>query len=157
MANLETLKPPLNKRPIEEQKAITSKGGQSRSMRVRDAAMIREIKKRLKKDGYSSDDEKWLMMRITEPTASLVYINMHLQKMLDELESYPLNHKEHISAKNSIIRAVLAVHDRMHPEKKINIENMQVNVMSEETVENIISNLDKYTLEDKKEKNESNL
>ena len=77
---------PLNQRTPEEVRAITRKGGLSRSPKK---SMARKISW-LKRKGYvTSKDREWFLARILDPEADIIYLQeltYRLQKSLPETE-----------------------------------------------------------------------
>jgi hypothetical protein len=109
---------PLTTRPKGEHRLIAQKGGQTKSPLRGQAQKWRFIKERMRKEGASEDDIKWMIERMENRDAMAVDII----KFVEEIKK-TVHPSQRVALANTQIAAAKFQHG-----EKIKTENVNVNI-----------------------------
>jgi hypothetical protein len=75
---------PLNTRPPGEHRLIAQKGGQSIGQTKSEGQKLRQIKLRMKNQGLTNDDQKWLLEKLENRKAMAADLFLYIEQLKRE-------------------------------------------------------------------------
>lgn len=114
---------PFNIRPKGEHRLISQKGGQAATQAKKDAATLREIKKKLEREGLTDDSKKWVLEILDNRPAMAAQILLTAEKVRKNLEDFgPI---AQVAYANYEVNAMKVIHGE---KSKIETTNTNINI-----------------------------
>jgi len=103
----------------ERRKELNSRGGKSVSQHQRNKQKLRQIRERVKKGQLTTQDERWLLERVTKKES----MQLDILDWFDELRKDTVNEKVRVSLLNTYNQILKSVHgEKLDIKADVNVD-----------------------------------